>query len=101
MPKATKICKVCGKEYEYCHTVRRVAGIFRWQDVACSPECGSIYLAKIRESRGEKPIENNIAAKDAVVEETAPDYSDLDECEDDEEDTWFEDEFEDDTEELR
>ena len=32
---ATRICKVCGKEYEYCHTQRTVPGIFRYQDVAC------------------------------------------------------------------
>ena len=51
MAKATKICKVCGKEYEYCHTASRIAGAFRWQDVACSPEHGSIYFAKVMESR--------------------------------------------------
>lgn len=53
MASATRICKVCGKEYPYCQTLRQVAGIFRWQDVACSPEHGSIYLTKVRESRGE------------------------------------------------
>lgn len=60
MAKATKICKVCGKEYEYCHTARKTAGVFRWQDVACSPEHGSIYLAKVLESRSQniKPSEN-------------------------------------------
>ena len=47
MPTATRICKVCGKEYEYCHTLRRIEGIFRYQDVACCPEHGSIYLAEI------------------------------------------------------
>lgn len=99
MPKATKICKVCGKEYEYCHTERRVAGIFRWQDVACSPECGSIYLAKIRASRAEASADKNVAAEDADVVKASPDYSDLDEC--DGEDTWFEDDFDDDAEELR
>lgn len=51
MAKATKICKVCGKEYEYCHTASRIAGAFRWQDVACSPEHGSIYFAKVMKSR--------------------------------------------------
>lgn len=47
MPTTTRICKVCGKEYEYCHTLRRVEGIFRYQDVACCPEHGSIYLAEV------------------------------------------------------
>lgn len=52
MATAIKKCRVCGKPYETCHTTKRVAGVFRWQEVACSPECGSIYLAKIEASRG-------------------------------------------------
>lgn len=52
MATATKICRVCGKSYEACHTQRPDNGVFRWQDVACSPECGSIYLARIEASRG-------------------------------------------------
>lgn len=55
MATATKTCKVCGKEYPYCRTERRVAGVFRWQDVACSVEHGSIYLERILASRNEKP----------------------------------------------
>lgn len=50
MATAIKKCRVCGKEYEACHT-NRPATVFRWQEVACSPECGSIYLAQIEESR--------------------------------------------------
>lgn len=45
-------CKVCGCEYEYCRT-NRPQDIFRWQDVACSPEHGAIYFAQIAEARGE------------------------------------------------
>lgn len=55
MATAIKKCKVCGGDYEYCHTLKRTAGVFRWQDVACCPEHGSIYLARIRESRMQKP----------------------------------------------
>ena len=55
MATATRICKVCGKEYPYCRTERRVAGLFRWQDVACSVEHGSIYLKEVLASRNEKP----------------------------------------------
>ncbi len=51
MATAMKKCRVCGKEYEACHTLKHTAGVFRWQEVACSQECGSIYLAAIRESR--------------------------------------------------
>lgn len=52
MATAMKKCRVCGKAYEACHTAKRVAGVFRWQEVACSLECGSIYLAEIEASRG-------------------------------------------------
>lgn len=52
MASAVKKCRVCGKEYEACRSANRAAGVFRWQEVACSPECGAIYLQKINESRG-------------------------------------------------
>ena len=51
MPKAMKICKVCGKEYEACHTPN--PGIFRWRDVACSPECAQKYIYEVMVARGE------------------------------------------------
>ena len=51
MTKAIKICKICGKEYEACHTFRLDEDIFRWQDVACCPEHGAEYFAKIAASR--------------------------------------------------
>ncbi len=54
MAKGIKVCKVCGAEYEACHTLRpNLNNEFRWQDVACCPEHGAIYLARILESRGE------------------------------------------------
>lgn len=52
MASATKVCRVCGKAYEACRSADRRAGVFRWQEVACSPECGAIYLRQINESRG-------------------------------------------------
>lgn len=63
--KATKICKICGNEYEYCHTFRR-DGIFRWQDVACCVEHGNQYFAEVAASRGESTTET---IDDVVVEE--------------------------------
>lgn len=51
MASAIKVCRVCGKEYESCRSANRNAGVFRWQEVACSPECGAIYLERINESR--------------------------------------------------
>ena len=66
MATAIKKCRVCGKEYVACHTLKNTAGVFRWQEVACSPECGSIYLAQIRESRKETQ------ANDAEIKDTLP-----------------------------
>lgn len=51
MASAIKVCRICGKEYEACRSANRAAGVFRWQEVACSPECGTAYLEKINESR--------------------------------------------------
>lgn len=51
MVSVMKVCRVCGKEYESCRSANRNAGVFRWQEVACSPECGAIYLDRINESR--------------------------------------------------
>lgn len=57
MATAIKICRVCGKEYPACHSLRRGDTTFRWQEVACSPECGAEYLRRILISRGELPEE--------------------------------------------
>ena len=72
-------CRVCGKEYEACHTIRPTSDYFRWQDVACSPECGAKYLADIMASRAvpEKeaviePAVDKVEKLDAVAEDTAP-----------------------------
>ena len=94
MATAMKKCKVCGCEYEYCHTERRIAGVFRWQDVACSPEHGSIYLAKIEASRA-----NLVEGDDTkIVDEVENDIAPVDE--DDEVDELFEEDFEDSLEEI-
>lgn len=52
MAVTIKTCRVCGKSYEACRTINRTVGVFRWQEVACSPECGSVYLNEINKSRG-------------------------------------------------
>lgn len=94
MATAMKKCKVCGCEYEYCHTVRRIAGVFRWQDVACSPEHGSIYLAKIEASRATPVADDDTN----IVDEVENDVALVDE--DDEVDELFEEDFEDSLEEI-
>lgn len=58
MAKRTKVCRVCGRTYEACHTTNP-AKIFRWRDVACSPECGAEYLRRILLSR---ETNNNVAS---------------------------------------
>lgn len=55
MATGTKKCKICGKEYECCKTVRHVDGVFRWQDVACCVEHGQEYLNRVLAARSDAP----------------------------------------------
>lgn len=85
MNTATKICKTCGKTYEACYTFGRNPSVFRWQDVACSPECGQQYLKAIRISRGEIQPEQTMIKHKIMDDESAElefideDYEDEDE----------------------
>lgn len=66
MATGTKVCKICGKEYECCKTVRHVDGVFRWQDVACCVEHGQEYLNLVLMARSATPgtgSENNTASE--------------------------------------
>lgn len=69
MAKGIKRCKVCGKEYEYCKTWLS-QDKFRWQDVACSPECGAKYFALIEASRSAS-VDNTTKAIDKQIAEVA------------------------------
>lgn len=60
MATGIKICKYCGKEYPACKTVFK-PGVFRWRDVACSPEHAAKYLEQINASR----VEQSPVAADA------------------------------------
>lgn len=53
MALAVKKCRVCGKEYEACRSANRTTSTFRWQEVACSLECGSEYLKRVISARTE------------------------------------------------
>ena len=55
MIDSTRICKICGKEYPYCKTAIN-NNIFRWQDVACCPEHGSEYFARVEEARANTSV---------------------------------------------
>lgn len=69
MPKQTKKCRVCGASYEACRSVNPVDGVFNWREVACSPECGTIYLEKVIASRN-KAVDS-VAENKSVVVNTA------------------------------
>lgn len=56
MAAAILKCRVCGKEYEGCRTAQKVDGVFRWKEVACTPECGAVYLDRIRKSRAKTNV---------------------------------------------
>lgn len=74
MAGAIKRCRVCGKEYEACRSAKRVDGVYRWKDVACTPECGQAYLARILESR--KPVVEetvvSILSEEETIENSKP-----------------------------
>lgn len=56
MATAVKKCRVCGKSYEACRTVSKTPGVFRWQEVACSPDCGAEYLRRVMAARSPAPV---------------------------------------------
>ena len=92
MTTAIKKCRVCGKPYEACRSARNVAGVFRWQEVACSRECGLIYLAKIEESRKIKPlkVKDEIQTEDLEAVDLIDDEDEY-EFDDNELDEYFDD----------
>lgn len=71
MPKVKNTCSVCGKTYEMCVTAARGGSVFRWQEVACSPECGAEYLRRVRVSRGQIPDDTQNSTVHPMQEETA------------------------------
>lgn len=91
MPTGVRKCKVCGKEYPYCKTVR-TSNVFRYQDVACCPEHGSIYFSKIEASR----LGKGIKEADENIEEVFIDIND--EEDEDDIDELFEEDFDDEDE---
>lgn len=95
-----KICEVCGKEYETCRPIR-ITEPFRWQEVACCKEHGSIYfeknfgpiydkyLEKIGEKKvpvaataAEEPEEEAFEEAHEFVDEIGDEDEDLDDDED-------------------
>ncbi len=91
MARGTRICKICGKEYEYC-TTHNINKNFRWQDVACCPEHGAEYFKMIEESRAASAAR----AKEDNLDEPFEEYKetvDVDEITDDDDDDDLEEYF--------
>lgn len=77
MPKRTMKCRVCGAEYEACTSIK-AGGPFNWREVACSPECGEIYLARVNEARQpkeEKIVHENTFSPAITFQSTVADFS--------------------------
>lgn len=72
MPAENKVCRVCGKAYEACRSIKRTDNVFNWREVACSVECGFEYLSRVEAARNGgvaeevKPVE--ITTEDVVDE---------------------------------
>lgn len=73
MAAVKMICRVCGKEYTACRNVRKVPGVFRWQEMCCSPECGDIYLARVIASRTPEATKTTKRSKKAKTVEPVVD----------------------------
>lgn len=105
MAVCIKQCSVCGRDYEYCHTYQKIPDKFRWQEVACSPECGAEYFRQIAISRGELSVNDETKASqsnkdDEVFDGVKDEEPELDydlEIDDEEEIDFEEDEEEDDS----
>lgn len=72
MPKQTKVCRVCGKTYESCRSIKTGSSVFNWREMCCSPECGQIYFRRVEEARNPAPKTKakkvRTPRKDAVTE---------------------------------
>lgn len=68
---AKRICKTCGKEYETCPKAKDLNNPYRWQDVACSPECGAKYFYEVLVARGQLEEAKQFDSK-APEEENLP-----------------------------
>ena len=87
---ATRICKICGREYPFCYTNRH-DNAFRWQDVACCPEHGTEYFNRIAASR-QFAADSAVAAPSESESEELVEIDESEDAEDEEEDEEEEDE---------
>ncbi len=69
MARLVRVCKNCGREYETCHTAKKSINAFRWQDVACSPECGTAYFAAVLAARSKNMTDQQKIEYQAMTED--------------------------------
>lgn len=77
MPKLKKVCRVCGKTYESCRTIKTGSGIFNWREMCCSPECGQAYFQRVEEARNPVPkqVEKKVHTRRLPAIKKAPTVS--------------------------
>lgn len=82
MPKGTKVCKVCGKEYPYCTTISK--DDFRWQDVACCKEHAMEYFRLVEAAREEKNTDKDMFVVEDNILDNTEEYDNEEDYEDEE-----------------
>lgn len=65
--KETRKCRVCGKDFIPCNKTSADIEAFNYRAVACSQECGNVYLERIIESRKPKEPEKKVAKKKVEI----------------------------------
>ena len=58
MPKVTRTCRVCGKQFLVCRTPN-MGNVLRWQDIACSWEHAEEYFAAVDAAQKAESQQNN------------------------------------------
>ena len=71
MAKGTKVCKICGKEYEYCMTPYKPEEGNRWQDVGCCVEHAQQYFAAVLASRLHTETNDTTPVEEGGAEEVS------------------------------
>ena len=67
-------CRVCGKMFTPCNKTSGALGAFNYREVACSPECGTEYLRRVRAARqkSSNAPDATVSTDDTKVTENSP-----------------------------
>lgn len=74
MAGATRVCRICGKEFTTCVSRLAESSAFSWRSFACCQEHGVEYIRRVMESRGvkeETPKAVEAPEEAAIAEEVA------------------------------